>query len=154
MLLGHYLVLLERSQRNLAAAFRSVADTHRAEADVARMCGRFAGQCDAHETALGPFAGRYGDEAGDEPAALHGELYHGPREGPLALLRDLHDLYLMTSECDLVWTIVGQAAQGARDDDLLSVVSRCEHETSMQMQWAKSRMKQAGPQVLVVTRSA
>ena len=25
----------------------------------------------------------------------------------------------MAAECDLAWTVVGQAAQGARDDDLL-----------------------------------
>jgi hypothetical protein len=152
MLLAHYLALLERSQRELAVAFRSVSDAHGADADVARMCNRFAAQCEAHEAKLGPFVARYADNAGDEPAALHSKLFQGPREGPLALLRDLHDLYLMASECDVVWTIVGQAAQGAREADLFAVVSSCEHETSMQMHWAKSRMKQSAPQVLVVTR--
>jgi hypothetical protein len=111
VLLAHYLVLLERSQHNLAGAFRSVSAAHGEDADVARMCTRFAAQCDAHEETLAPFAARYAADAGDEPSGLHGELFQGPRRGPLALLRDLHDLYLMASECDIAWTIVGQAAQ-------------------------------------------
>jgi hypothetical protein len=30
--------------------------------------------------------------------------------GGLGLLRDLQDLYLMTTECDITWTMIGQAA--------------------------------------------
>jgi hypothetical protein len=33
-------------------------------------------------------------------------------------LRDLHDLYLMAAECEISWTVIGQAAQGVRDNDL------------------------------------
>lgn len=152
MHLTHYLVLLHRSQSNLQAAFRSVADAHDDDADVATMCRRFAHECEAHKQELAPFVAKYADDVHDDPAALHGELFHGPRTGPLSLLRDLHDLYLMATECDIVWTLVGQAAQGARDRELLDVVTSCEHETSAQVQWVKSRMKQAAPQVLVVTR--
>jgi hypothetical protein len=56
----------------------------------------------------------------------------------------------MACECDIVWTLVGQAAQGARDHELLAVVHTCEGETAMQIGWARSRMKQAAPQALVV----
>jgi hypothetical protein len=56
----------------------------------------------------------------------------------------------MASECDITWTLVGQAAQGARDTDLLQVVQDCEGETSVQLKWLKSRMKEAAPQALVV----
>lgn len=68
----------------------------------------------------------------------------------MGLLRDLHDLYLMACECDISWTIVGQAAQGARDEDLLGVVTACEEETAIQLKWLRTRMKQAAPQALVV----
>jgi hypothetical protein len=47
--------------------------------------------------------------------------------------------------------LVGQAAQGARDDDLYGVVQRCEGETSTQLPWLKTRMKQAAPQTPVAT---
>jgi hypothetical protein len=56
----------------------------------------------------------------------------------------------MACECDLAWTLVGQAAQGARDPDLLAVVRICEGETAMQITWARGRMKEAAPQALVV----
>lgn len=72
------------------------------------------------------------------------------RTGGLGLIRDLQDLYLMAAECDICWTVVGQAAQGARDSDLLRVVRTCEQETATQLKWLRTRMKQAAPQALVV----
>jgi hypothetical protein len=150
--LAHYLGLLHQAELELAAAFREVRAAHTDEADVFHLCGRLAEQCDAHAERLAPFAERYGEDAPDEPERLHSELFAGPRQGGLALLRDLHDLYLMASECDVAWTLVGQAARGARDDELFQVVARCEGETATQLSWLLTRMKQAAPQVLVVAR--
>jgi hypothetical protein len=59
----------------------------------------------------------------------------------------------MATECDMAWTLVGQAAQGARDRELLAVVARCEGETATQLKWLRTRMKEAAPQALVVARS-
>ena len=56
----------------------------------------------------------------------------------------------MAANCDITWTLVGQAAQGLRDDDLLKVVTTNEKETAMQLKWLRTRMKQAAPQALVV----
>ena len=84
--------------------------------------------------------------------AWHSELFKGTREGGLGLLRDLHDLYLMACECDVAWTLVGQAAQGARDEELYELVASCEGETATQQRWLLTRMKQAAPQALVVAR--
>ncbi len=58
----------------------------------------------------------------------------------------------MATQCDIAWTLVGQAAQGARDTDLLEVVQDCEGETATQLKWLKTRMKEAAPQALVVAR--
>jgi hypothetical protein len=150
MHLGHYLRLLHVAEGNLATAYREVGEGHADEVDVFHLTRRLAEECDRHAEQLEPFARRYGDDAPEAPERLHAELFHGSREGPLGLLRDLHDLYLMASECDLVWTLVGQAAQGARDEDLLAVVERCDEETAMQRLWLMTRMKQAAPQALVV----
>jgi hypothetical protein len=150
MQLAHYLGLLHRAEGELAKAYREIGEAHADEQDVFHQCRRLAGQCDRHAESLAPFADRYGEEADDEPERLHSTLFEATREGPLGLLRDLHDLYLMASECDMTWTLVGQAAQGARDRDLLEVVQSCEGETSTQLKWLKSRMKEAAPQVLVV----
>jgi uncharacterized protein YdiU (UPF0061 family) len=150
VLLAHYLDLLERSQLDLSKAFRQVATDHREEPDVFHECHLMAAQCEDHAERLKPFTERYGEEAEDEPDRLHSELFVGTRTGPLGLLRDLHDLYLMACECDISWTLIGQAAQGARDTELHAVVQRCEGETAIQLRWLVTRMKQAAPQVLVV----
>jgi hypothetical protein len=147
--LAHYLGLLHKAQIELAKAFREVRDAHADETDVFHLCGTLAEQCDEHAARLELFADRYGEDAPDEPERLHSELFKGTREGGLGLLRDLHDLYLMACECDMAWTLVGQAAQGLRDNDLFEVVQACEGETATQLKWLKSRMKEAAPQALV-----
>ncbi|WP_244295075.1 hypothetical protein [Micromonospora orduensis] len=96
------------------------------------------------------FAARYFEDAPTEPDRLHSHLFSGTRTGGIGLLRDLQDLYLMAAECDITWTVVGQAAYGARDDELLAVVRRCEGETAIQLKWLRTRMKAAAPQALVV----
>lgn len=126
MNLAHYLGLLHKAQIDLAAAYREVGLAHQDEPDVLHDCERLAARCDRHAAELQPFVDRYGEEADDEPDRLHSELFKGTRQGGLGLLRDLHDLYLMATECDISWTLIGQAAKGARDDALDDVVRRCE----------------------------
>jgi hypothetical protein len=150
MQLSHYVGLLHKAQENLAHAFGEVADGHSEEHDVFHMCHKLARECERHAEQLKPFAERYGEDAPAEPDRLHSEIFKGTREGGLGLLRDLQDVYLMAAECDISWTLVGQAAQGIRDRDLLDVVVRCEQETAMQLKWLRTRMKQAAPQALVV----
>jgi hypothetical protein len=150
MHLAHYLGLLHRAQVNLADAFRQIADAHRQEPDIDHLCRQQAERCDSHAEQLQPFAQRYSQEAPQEPDRLHSELFRGARTGGIGLLRDLQDLYLMAAECDICWTVVGQGAYGARDHDLLDVVTRCEGETAIQLKWLRTRMKQAAPQALVV----
>lgn len=150
MHLAHYLGLLHRAQNTLADAFRQVADAHRDETDVAILCHRLAGQCDEHAQRLEPFAKRYSEEAPTEPDRLHSELFRGTRTGGIGLLRDLQDLYLMAAESDITWTVVGQAARGVRDTDLVDVVAACEGRTANHMRWLRTRMKQAAPQALIV----
>lgn len=150
MMLAHYLGLLHRAEENLAASFREVADGHRGEVDVYYTCRNLAEECDAHAEQLRPFVDRYGEDAPDEPDRLHSDIFQGSRKGGLGLLRDLQDVYLMASECDITWTLVGQAAQGARDRELLAVVDSCESETTIQVKWLRTRLKQAAPQALIV----
>ena len=150
MHLASYLGLLHLAELKLARAYLAVAEAHGDEPDVETLCRRFADQCTAHADALAPFAERYGEDQPEEPERLHSELFGGTRGGGLGLLRDLHDLYLMATECEVTGTLVAQAAQGARDPGLLEAAERGQEEVSGQLSWLRTRMKQAAPQALVV----
>jgi hypothetical protein len=150
MNLAVYLGLLHAAEETLASSFRAIAEGHAAEADVYHLCHQLAEQCDQHVQALSPVVERYGEQKQSEPERLHADGVAGVRSGPLGLLRDLHDLYMLAAFVDISWTLVGQAAHGARDHELLDVVARCEQETTTQMSWLRTRSKQAAPQALLI----
>jgi hypothetical protein len=153
MFLANYLGLLHQSELDLAEGFRKVAAGHAAEVDVYHICNTLAKQCDAHAEQLGPFVDRYGEQRDEEPERLYHDLFDETRSDSFGLLRDLQDLYVMTNSCDITWTMVGQAAQGAGDVELYETVNSLEGETSTQIKWLKTRMKQAAPQTLLVASS-
>ena len=72
-------------------------------------------------------------------------LFHQPRTGSLALLRDLHDLWLLTNEVHLCWVVLFQAAQGLRDAQLRDICQQLSVETDRQLTWLITRIKQAAP---------
>jgi hypothetical protein len=148
--LANYLGYLHAAELHLAEAYRKVGEGHAAEADVFHTCNTLAKQCEAHAGMLEPFVDRYGEERPTEPDRLYHQLFDETRSGGLGLIRDLHDLYLMAHACDISWTMIGQAAQGARDRELLEVVESCEAQTATQIKWLRTRMKQAAPQALLV----
>ena len=150
MHLANYLGYLHRAELNLADGFRKVGETHAEEADVYHTCNTLAEQCETHAEKLQPFVERYGEEAPEEPENLYHELFGETRSGGLGLLRDLQDLYLMANASDISWTMIGQAAQGARDRELLETVNTYRGQTATQIKWLKTRMKQAAPQALLV----
>ena len=153
MKLPVYLTLLSESEKTLGRSFRQVADAHGDEPDVHFLCLTLASQCDAHREQLGPVIDRYGSAPdGDEPERLHADALEEARSGPLGLLRDLQDLYLLASLTDVTWTMVKQAAQALQDAELLEVIEGCEKETSVQLSWLMTRMKQAAPQALIAAK--
>ena len=150
MLLANYLGLVHRSEGELANAYREVARRHAEEPDVYGTCQLLAEQCDSHVNALAPFVERYGETEQDDPQELHRDLFDKPRNGSLGFLLDLHNLYLMANEADISWTVIGQAAQGARDQALLDAVRECETNTADHLKWLKTRIKQSAPQTLLI----
>ena len=151
MKLPVYLGLLHKAEATLAESYRQVAQGHGEEPDVHFLCLTLAKQCDAHEQALKPIVDRYGETGeADEPERLHADGLSSTRSGAVGLLRDLQDLYLLASLVDITWTVVKQAAQGLRDEELLEVIQKCDSETHTQIGWLSTRMKQAAPQALIV----
>lgn len=152
MHLATYLGLLHTSLQTLAAAFREVATGHGEEPDVHSTCQVLARRLDGQVEQLGPIVDRYGEERESEPERLHAAEFDQTRSGGVGLLRDLQDLYALASFTDITWTVVGQAAQGLRDQELIDLVSACEQDTARQLAWLKTRIKQSAPQALIAAR--
>ena len=150
MMLPVYLGMLRSAEGVLAESFRTVSEGHGDEPDVYQTCRTLAKQCDDHAGQLDPIIERYGEQPDDEPERLHAAALDGTRSGPLGLLRDLQDLYLLASLVDVTYTLIKQAGAALRDRELLDFVARCEGQTSTQLAWLTTRMKQAAPQALVV----
>ena len=152
MMLPVYLGLLRKAEQMLASSYRQVAEGHGAEPDVYHLCQTLAQQCDQHEHALAPVTERYGEQPDDEPERLHAVGISSTRTGPVGLIRDLQDLYLLASLVDVTWMVVKQAALALRDDQLVAVVGQCDAQIKVQLSWLTTRMKQAAPQALIIAK--
>jgi len=147
-----YLGLLHQGEQTLAHSFRQVSRGHGDEPDIHFLCETLAGQSQHHVDLLLPVVQRYGEDGSDnEPERLHAEGLKETRSGPIGLLRDLQDLYVLAGMVDITWTVVEQAGQALRDRELLNVVELCRQETEVQIRWLKTRIKQAAPQALLAS---
>ncbi|MDQ3867568.1 MAG: hypothetical protein M3304_12215 [Actinomycetota bacterium] len=160
--LGLALQDLAEAELDLADEWVKVGERHAVEHDVFHMAETLSREGRAHAERLVPFLERYGARSSKADGADPGEsrlaglrrktselLGREPAAG-LLLLADLQRLYVMTEEASIGWTIAGQAAQAARDPDLLALVTVCHGETLMQAKWLTTRIKEAAPQTLVV----
>ncbi|TDD27727.1 hypothetical protein E1218_09370 [Kribbella turkmenica] len=152
MHLSTYLGLLHSAENSLAEAFGQVGRHHADEPDVEHLCQTLGEKAAGHVESLGPFLARYGEHREDEPDRLRAAEFSGTRSGGVGLLRDLQDLYALASFVDVTWTVVGQAAQGVPDADLLKTVQNCQTDTRTQLSWLQTRIKQAAPQALIVAK--
>lgn len=150
MHIGTYIDLVHRSEIDLAEAFRKVAKAHGDEPDVYQTCQMLALWCDKLVIEIEPFVAKYKPEKDKEPDRLTQTLLKDTRKGGMALLRDLHDLYLVATEVQVCCTILKQGADGLRDKALLPVCEEVERQTKRQQNWLMTRMKQAAPQTLIV----
>jgi hypothetical protein len=146
-----YVALADHSEQVLADSLRAVAEGHARQPDVFHTCHTLAGWCDRHREDLVPVVERYGEkEDVDEPERLRADALTSTREGEIGLLRDLQDLHLLATLVHSTWTVIGQGAQGLRDHELLEVATSSKAETTRQLTWLTTRMKQAAPQALIV----
>jgi hypothetical protein len=60
---------------------------------------------------------------------------------------------MMAQEIQISQTMIGQAAEGLRDRELDETVDACVEQTTTQIKWLRTRMKQAAPQTLLVASS-
>ena len=146
--------LLRRDEDRLASEMLAVGERHRTDQEVYHLTRTLAALSQDHVRALAEFAGGTPDDEEDdggwrsELREKAAELVGRRPEPGLLLLRDVRKLHLMAAQTSIDWVILGQAAQAARDLDLLAVVTRCHPETLRQLRWTVTKLKEAAPQVL------
>jgi hypothetical protein len=146
-----YIGLADHSEKTMADSFRAVAEGHAHVADVFHTCQMFAEWSEDNREALAPIIQRYGEaDDVDEPERLHAAGLAETRKGEVGLLRDLQDLHVLATLVQTTWTVIAHGAQGLRDRDLLEVAQHAGDQTSRQLTWLNTRMKQAAPQALIV----
>src|SRR5512133_1668358 len=116
-----YLLLVSNSEEQMRKAFARVADHHKDEPDIYAICHMLSSWSERHVKEIKPLEKRYSGQAGraKEPERLNQTLFKEPRKGPVALLRDLHDLWLLTKEIEISWKVILQAAKALRDKELV-----------------------------------
>ena len=150
MHLATYIGLLEEGSTTLADSYTVLAEGHPEEPEVVAQATRFRAQCLEHAQRLGPARERYGDHPAPPPDRLHLAGLEEARSGGLGLLRDLHEVYDFASHLQIAWTIVGQAAQGNEDEDLIAIAGNCRGQIALQAAWLTTQVKTASAQVLLV----
>ena len=150
MHVANYLGLARRSEGHLAESLRSVAKHHGHEPDVLQTTRLMALWSEENASELEPLVARYEESREQEPDALHRALFHGPRSGGLGLVRDLHDLWLLTQEVELAYELLTQAALALRDKEMESILECVSSRTRRQADWLRTRVDQAAPQALTV----
>lgn len=149
MRISNYIEYTKRCEEELAKAFKVVAKHHILEPDVHEMCNLLASWSLDHVQNLQLMIDRYGEEENTEPDRLDYSLFK-IRTGSLGLLRDLHDLWLMTSEVKLCWIILLQSARALRDTKLKLACLQFGNQTKRQSEWLLTKIKMSSSQVLTV----
>jgi hypothetical protein len=134
-----------------------VAARHRSDQDIHHLAHDLAGWSEQHLAELADHGRRYGLQLASHPRTgattgfLQGRLsamLRGRPEPGLVLLADLRRIHRLAAGTSVDWELLGQVAQAARDEELLSLSSRCHPETLRQMRWANAMLKELSPQIL------
>ena len=150
MHLQDYLELVCNCEQQLAKAFSKVARNHQDEPHIYYMCLMLALWSIEHAREVESYKVKYAHPASKskEPERVHQAFLDEPLKGELALLRDLHDLWLLTKEIEICWNVLLQAAKAKTDKDLETSCIAMAKETKRQSDWLIARVKQAAPHIL------
>jgi hypothetical protein len=149
-MIARYLGLAVSGERALADAFVLVGLRHAAEPELRNAARLYSTWCRAHVDALRPVVDRYGAARCREGKRLQRALFRGQRLGGFGLVRDVHDLLTLATAVHGCWTALQQAARERRDRDLEAVCGACDAETTRQISWLETKLRQSAPQALTV----
>ena len=160
MKIGIAIDAVAAAERELADELIAVGERHKPDHDVYQLTRTLAKMERGHVDALASHAARYETEVTDggdgapAPGPLRAAVEKGAEllgrrpEAGLLLLRDLRRLHLCAAGASLDWVALAQAAQAAKDTELLATVTACHSETLRTLKWSTYRLKEAAPQVL------
>jgi ferredoxin-nitrate reductase len=148
--MAEYLSLLVHNEKRLTRSLKAVRQTHTKVPDIGPECMLFTAWAEEAIELMRPFTDKYGERSMDKAELLDKALDPGRKGGSFALVRDLHDLWLLVNESMISVIILKQAAQALRDLDLEKALGTIEKFNKRQRQWLRTRLKQAAPQSLVV----
>jgi hypothetical protein len=157
MKLGLALRELHRSERSLARTLDALAKRHHSDHAIAHVAKDLAAWSQRHVDEIAAAGSGYGlrRRGRSRMSALSGPvqqrvsdlLGHRP-EPALLLLFDLRRVYRLAAGVSVDWELLAQAAQAAKDDQLLELTRRCHPDTLRQMRWANAMIKELSPQTL------
>jgi hypothetical protein len=147
------------AETELARKLHSIGERHATEHDLYHMSHTLTRQCTDHLEQLTPMAAKYGGHTHTgEPNRISGLLNALRRTGArltgraeasgLLLLNDLRSLYLTAQHAEICWVVLLQAAEAARDQRLIELVTECHEHAELRGKWLRTRIKETAPQVL------
>ena len=149
---------LHRSENELYTVLLSMSDRHKADHEVFYLTRDMAHWSQQHVAELAEAGREFGLELDPEAQHAAGILQTlqqkaselmGRRSAPgLLLLADLRHLYREAAGTSLDWELLGQGAQGAKNQELLDLAERCHPQTLRISRWANGKLKESSPQVL------
>lgn len=157
--LGMAIRELHRSENDLRHELLQISDRHRTDHEVYYVARDLAEWSGEHVRLLAAAGKAYEVELDPEPEGEFtvmerirdktAEVVGRRPEPALLLLRDLREIYMKAAGVSIDWEILAQAAQGAKQMELLELAKTCHPETLRQMRWADSKLKISSTQALI-----
>jgi hypothetical protein len=150
---------MHRDENDLTHTLLRIAERHKVDHEIYHLGRDLARWSQEHVRTLAALGNRFGADLDPDPVdelkmaarvrAKASELTGRRPQAALLLLRDLREVYVQASGVSVDWEMLGQAAQGLQDTELLDVVQRCHPDTLRQMRWANGKLKESSTQILV-----
>lgn len=159
MKIGLALHELHRSENELAEKLLHASDRHKVDHEIFHVARDLARWSQEHVRHLAEAGKRYDVELDPEPRGEKdlmkrvrertSEFLGREPEASLLVLLDLREIYMRASGVSVDWELLAQAAQGAKDPELLALAKACHPETLRQVRWANGKLKESATQILV-----
>jgi hypothetical protein len=135
-----YLALLRVGEQRLSDALLDVARRHGDDHKLHQTMMHLAKRSEEHVRAIDAvMEGMKWEGSWAEP--FHRALFDGDRAGSIGLLRDLHDLVLLSTHVQNLWTVLTQTAEERRNSALLLAAFQLREQVDRQIAWLVAEIR-------------